>query len=192
MVKRLKKTDVQDYTEAYQKVLFWFFSFPTREIGLSDLSEAVGIAKTTAHKIVTTLVNEQFLKLEIIGRIWRISCNQDHIYNFSKKISYNLMMVYESGVLQEVHQRVPNPKVVALFGSYRKGDDTEKSDIDIAVEVIGDQELKIESIGILSAFGYRRDISVNLHLFSRDHIDINLFSNVANGIVLDGFLEVKP
>jgi len=192
MIKRLKKAEVQGFTEASQKVLFWFFSFPTREIGLSDLSEAVGIAKTTAHKIVTTLVNEQFLKLEIIGRIWRISCNQDHIYNFSKKISYNLMMVYESGVLQEVHQRVPNPKVVALFGSYRKGDDTEKSDIDIAVEVIGDQELKIESIGILSAFGYRRDISVNLHLFSRDHIDINLFSNVANGIVLDGFLEVKP
>ena len=79
-----------------------------------------------------------------------------------------------------------------IFGSYAKGEDIEKSDIDIAVEVIGDQELKIESIGILSAFGYRRDISVNLHLFSRDHIDINLFSNVANGIVLDGFLEVKP
>src|SRR3989344_5506695 len=191
MVKRLKKTDVQDYTEAYQKVLFWFFSFPAREIGLSDLSEAVGIAKSTANKIVTALVNEQFLKLEFIGRVWRISCNQDHIYNYSKKISYNLMMAYESGIIQEIHRRVPNLKAVILFGSYRKGDDTEKSDIDIAVEIAGDQEIKIEPLGILQTFGYRKDVQVNLHIFSRNKIDINLFSNIANGIILEGFLEVR-
>ncbi|HLD78988.1 MAG TPA: nucleotidyltransferase domain-containing protein [Candidatus Nanoarchaeia archaeon] len=192
MVKKIKKTDVKEFKEAYQKVLFWFFSFPTREIGLSDLSETVGIAKSTANKIVTTLVNEQFLNLEFIGRVWRISCKQDHIYNFSKKISYNLMMVYESGILQEIHRRIPNLKAVILFGSYRKGDDTEKSDIDIAVEVAGDQEIKIESLGILQTFGYRKDVQVNLHIFSRNKIDINLFSNIANGILLEGFLEVRP
>ena len=192
MVKKLKKTNVREFAEAYQKVLFWFFSFPTREIGLSDLSEAAGIAKSTANKIVTTLVNEQFLNLEFVGRVWRISCKQNHIYNFSKKISYNLMMVYESGILQEIHRRIPNPKAVILFGSYRKGDDTEKSDIDIAVEVVGDQEIKIELLGILPAFGYRKDVQVNLHTFSRNRIDINLFSNIANGIVLEGFFEVRP
>ena len=158
---------------------------------MSDLSEAVGIAKSTANKIVTALVNEQFLKLEFIGRVWRISCNQDHIYNYSKKISYNLMMAYESGIIQEIHRRVPNLKAVILFGSYRKGDDTEKSDIDIAVEIAGDQEIKIEPLGILQTFGYRKDVQVNLHIFSRNKIDINLFSNIANGIILEGFLEVR-
>ena len=101
-------------------------------------------------------------------------------------------MVYESGILQEIHRRIPNLKAVILFGSYRKGDDTEKSDIDIAVEVAGDQEIKIESLGILQTFGYRKDVQVNLHIFSRNKIDINLFSNIANGILLEGFLEVRP
>ena len=85
---------------------------------------------------------------------------------------------------------MPNAKAIVLFGSYRKGDDNEESDIDIAVEVI-DESRYIEDFGVIGKFGYRRGITVNLNVFSRDKINNNLFSNIANGIVLDGFLEVK-
>jgi hypothetical protein len=40
--------------------------------------------------------------------------------------------------------------------------------------------------------GYRKNVLVNLHLFTRNRVDLNLFANIANGIVLEGFLEARP
>jgi predicted nucleotidyltransferase len=161
-------------------------------MSLNDLAEELEIAKTTANIVVTRLVEEKFLNLAVLGKTWRITCNKEHIYNYSKKIAYNLNMVYESGILEEIHKIIPNSRTIILFGSYRKGDDTEKSDIDIAVEVLGDKEIEIVELGVLPQFGYRRNVPVNIHVFSRNKIDLNLFANISNGIVLEGFLEVRP
>ncbi len=192
MAKKLEKTKLIELNEAYQKTLLWFFSFPNTEMSLNDLSEQLKISKTTANRIVTQLVNENFLKVKVLGKIWRISCNQNHIYNYSRKISFNLNMVYSSGIIEKIHELIGNPRAIVLFGSYRKGDDTEKSDIDIAVEVLDNKEVRIEELGVIPQFGYRENVAVNLHIFSRNKIDLNLFANIANGIVLEGFLEASP
>lgn len=182
----------ENINEAYNKVLLWFFSYPNKEMSLNDLSEELRISKTTANKVVTKLTKENFLKREVLGRIWRITCNQTHIYNSSRKVAFNLMQIYESGIIKEIHKLVGSTRSIILFGSYRKGDDTEKSDIDIAVEVLGDEDLKIKQLGTIKKLAYRKNISVTLHVFSRNKIDLNLFANIANGIVLEGFLEVRP
>ena len=44
----------------------------------------------------------------------------------------------------------------------------------------------------LEKLGFRKNVKVNIHIFSRNKIDLNLFTNIANGIVLDGLLEVHP
>ena len=44
----------------------------------------------------------------------------------------------------------------------------------------------------LEKLGFRTNVKVNLHIFSRNKIDLNLFANIANGIILSGFLEVLP
>ena len=189
MAKNLKKTG--ELNGAYVKVMHWFFSYPNKETGLNELSEALGIAKTTAGRIVLQLAEEGFLKREVLGRIWRISCNQNHRYNFTRKIAYNLALVYESDILPKIHETMPNPRAVILFGSYRKGDDTEESDIDIAVEIIEGRDVKIRELCILHEFGYRKNVPVNLYIFSRKNVELNLFANIANGIVLEGFLEAR-
>ncbi len=181
----------EDYG-AYEKIINWFFSYPNKEMSLSDLSEVLKISKTTANRIVMQLIDEDFLKKEVLGRIWRISCNQNHPYFYTKKIGHNLNRVYGSDVLEKVHKLIPSSKAIVLFGSYRKGDDTEKSDIDIAVEVLGDENVQVRELGKIQKLGYRKNVTVNIHVFSRNKIDLNLFSNIANGIVLEGFLEVHP
>jgi len=192
MVKRLKETKDFEFNEGYQKILHWFFSFPNIEMSLNDLSHESKISKTTAKKAVNSLINEKFLLKQVLGKTWRISCDQNHNYNFSRKISYNLFTVYNSGIIEEIHSKIQNPRAIILFGSYRKGDDTEKSDIDIAVEVLDDKEVQIVELGVMPKFGLRSNVIVNLYIFSRNKIDLNLFANIANGIVLEGFLEVKP
>ncbi|MEA3379184.1 MAG: nucleotidyltransferase domain-containing protein [Nanoarchaeota archaeon] len=192
MEKKLAKMKRIELNEASYKIQRWFFSYPDKEFGLNNLAEALKISKTTANRTIHHLVDEGFLNLEIIGKLWRITCNQNHIYNYSRKISYNLSMIYESIILKAIHEIIPNPMAIILFGSYRKGDDNENSDIDIAVEVLGNKGLRIENLGIFPEFGFRKNVQVTLHIFSRKKIDLNLFANIANGIVLEGLLEIKP
>lgn len=186
-----KKSMVQ-IDDAYRKVMYWFFANPTREISLNDLTKQVNISKTTANKVASQLEQEGFLNIEVLGKVWRISCNQQHIFNTLRKISYNLELIYESGIIQEVLKVIPHPRSIILFGSYRKGDDIETSDIDIAVETLDNKEVKIVSIGVIPQLGYRQKVKVNLLKFSRNKIDVNLFANLVNGIVLYGFFEAKP
>lgn len=175
----------------YQKVMELFFSFPEKEFGLNKIVKILKISKTTANKVINTLINEKFINRKIIGKNWVLLNNTEHIYNKTKKIICNLDLLHSSKILEEIENKFPGYKCIILFGSYRKGDDTEKSDIDIAVEVYGKKNLEIEEFKILKKLGYRKGVLVNIHLFSREKVNENLFSNIANGIVLKGFLEVK-
>ena len=186
------KAEMLELNQAHNQVLAWFFAYPTREIGLNDLSANLGISKTNAKKIVLGFVEAGFLRKEVLGKLWRISCNQSHPFNYTKKIGFNLMMIYDSSIIQAIHELMPNPRSITLFGSYRKGDDNEKSDIDIAVEVVDNQDVRLVKLGTIPQLGYRRNVPVNLYIFSREKVDLNLFANIANGIVLEGFLEVRP
>lgn len=194
-MKNIEKIQLAELNEAYNKIILWFFSYPSTAVSLSDLSKNLSISKKTTSRIVSELIKEEFLIKEELGRMWRITCNQKHQYNQTRKISYNLSLVYqllyEGKVIDEIYKISGNPKAIILFGSYRKGDDNEKSDIDLAVEIIGNKALEIINLGNVKGLGYRKNVPVNLYIFSRDKVDLNLFSNIANGIVLEGFLEVK-
>ncbi|MBI4454088.1 nucleotidyltransferase domain-containing protein [Candidatus Woesearchaeota archaeon] len=178
--------------DAYTKIQNYFFDYPTKELSLNDMCSAVKISKTNANIYVEKLIKEGFLKRQIIGKLWRISCNQKHYYNHTRKVLYHLGLIFEAKIIEAVYEAIPNARTIVLFGSYRKGDDTEKSDIDIAVEIIGGNELKIIELDVIHQLGYKQNVCVNLHIFSRNNINLNLFANIANGIVLEGFLEVKP
>lgn len=187
----LKKVEQLELNQGVLSVLYWFFAYPEVKITLTELSKELGISKKTASIVVTNLAKENFLIVEQIGKSWRIYCNTQHPYNQIYKIGHNLSLVYSSGIIGEVYKLIGNPKTIILFGSYRKGDDIGISDLDIAVEVIGNEDLKIMNLGILPQLGFRKNVPVNLHVFSRNRIDSNLFANIANGIVLEGFLETR-
>ncbi len=175
----------------YLKVLYWFFDYPTLPISLSELSEKLEISKATAHRIVSELIKEGFLLKEVVGRTWRLTCNLKHFYNISRKIPYHLQLVYESGIIEKILEKFPDALAIVLFGSYRWGDDTHESDLDIAVELPEVEEIRQILLTRIN-IGFRKKVPVNLFVFSRDKVDLNLFANIANGIVLHGFLEVRP
>jgi len=176
--------------EAYQKILYWFYSFPNKSVGLNELVKELRISKSTANRTINKLVDEGLLEKEIIGKSWRLKLNQENFINKQRKISYNLSLIYESNIVDKINRKY-NPISIILFGSYRKGDDTDESDIDIAIEISGDKTQKIENFEEFKEFSYRKNVPINLHIFSRRNINNNLFSNISNGIILDGFLEVK-
>jgi len=192
MTKKLKNVPLSEVSESYSRVLFYFFSFPEQPIGLNDLSEHIGSSKTSTKLAVNLLIEQGLLKKEEVGKAWRISADPRNILIITKKIPYNLQLIYDSLIIDAVYNKIPNARAIILFGSYRWGTDNEKSDIDIAVEVLDNENLRIETLGLIKELGFRKNVTVNLHIFSRNKIDLNLFTNIANGILLDGLLEVHP
>lgn len=188
---QLKGHEQSTHERAYDKTLAWFYAYPDTDFTLNELMRDVGMAKTTAKTIVLGLEKIGFLTRQLLGKVWRLRANPQHEFFVTKKIPFNLQMVYESGILAWIATQFPGARAVVLFGSYRKGDDTEASDVDIAVELLDNKDLAITPV-IVKRLGYRNDVTMNVHSFSRNKIDLNVFASIANGIVLQGFLEVRP
>ena len=108
------------------------------------------------------------------------------------KIIHNLNFIYQSGLVEYLNEHFNNPKAIILFGSFRKGDDISTSDIDIAIEADEVKEYKTVTMKELIEFENLIKRKIQIHLFNRKNADVHVFNNIANGIVLMGFLEVKP
>ncbi len=127
-----------------------------------------------------------------MSKIWRIKANQQSPEFIKSKVIHNLNFIYQSGLVEFLNEQFNNPKAIILFGSFRKGDDISTSDIDIAIESDEVEEYKTVTTKELIEFENLISRKIQIHLFNRKSVDINVFNNIANGIVLMGFLEVKP
>lgn len=189
---KIKSAKPDQKERAYLKIIHWFFAFPNDEFSFNDICSQVKISKSIGKEVIDYLKNEGFLEVNKIANLLRIRANIEHKYFLGKKIAYNLEKVYESGVVEHIKERIPGSIAIVLWGSFRKGDDIKESDLDIAVEVLGNEEIKILESGTIPKFGYRDNVKVNIYVFTRNKVDINVFTNIANGILLDGLLEVRP
>lgn len=189
------------YSEtAIMRVLQVLFKHPDKEFSLSDLAQEAGVAKANIGAMLRKLHKAQLIEITQLTKIWRIKANRTN-WNFIKaKITYNIGLIYQSGIIEYLITKVPHVKAVVLFGSYRKGEDITSSDIDIALE--SDEEKSVRSIPLHDAlkgedkkrveeFERLFERKIQVHLFNRKAIDLNVFNTIANGIVLWGFLEVK-
>lgn len=174
-----------------QKILTVLFQYPEKEFSLSDLAKEARVAKPHIGKILHELEQWDMITITKLTKIWRIKANQQN-WNFTKsKIVYNLNFVYQSGLVEFLNEHFGNPKAIILFGTFRSGEDLSTSDIDIAIEVEGTEEYKTMSLRELMEFEKMIKRHIQLHIFNRKNVDVHVFNNIANGIVLAGFLEVK-
>jgi predicted nucleotidyltransferase len=195
-MKRLQETmkgrPPEDFTAAYIRIQRWFFAYPEKEFSFNDICKGTDTAKTTGKKVITELENMQIIKRTVTGQLWRLQANRESPAFRRMKIVNNLDMLYATNVIDFILKNYPQARTIVLFGSFRKGDDISPSDIDIAVEIPGTTQLRVEQAGVIDRFGYRENVKVSLHIFARNTVDPNVFANIANGIVIYGFLEVKP
>ena len=104
---------------------------------------------------------------------------------------YNLNFIFQSGLVEFLLDYFNNPKSIILFGSFRNGEDLSTSDMDIAIESDEEKEYKAVRLRELENFENAIQRKIHIHLFNRKNIDPQVFNNIANGIKLFGFLEVK-
>lgn len=180
------------FETARQKILEIFFKFPEKEFSLSELAKLAGVAKANIGKILDDFYKSDIIEITKLSKIWRIKANQNNWHFVKSKIFYNLNFIYQSGLVEFLIESFNNPKSITLFGSFRKGEDISSSDIDIAIE--SDDFKDYEVVGLVYLIAFEKEIGrkIQIHKFNRKNVDINVFNNIANGVVLFGFLEVKP
>jgi len=176
---------------AKNKIIEVLFRYPEKEFSLSDLAREAKVAKANISKILEEFQEAELISIEKLSKIWRIKANQTNWLYVRSKIVYNLSFVYKSGLVEFLVDYFKNPKAIVLFGSFRKGEDLSNSDIDIAIELYDAKEYHIMGLRELVEFEQIIGRRIQIHLFSRENIDTGIFNNIANGILLWGFLEVK-
>ena len=176
-------------TLSEQKILEVLFRWPEKEFSLTDLAKEARVAKVHAARIVNKLCKLYVIKVEKLSKIWRISANRD-LFFIRKKMLNNLnLLFFGTDIVEFLNEHFKNPKAIVLFGSFRTGEDISTSDIDIAIET-DTKEYNIIRLNELADMEKFLGRKIQLHLFDRKIIDVHVFNNIANGIVLSGFLEV--
>lgn len=178
---------------ARNRILEVLFKFPEKEFSLSDLAKEARVAKANIGEILDEFQNMDFIKITKLSKIWRITANRENWHFLRNKIVYNLNFVYQSGLVEFLNEAYNNPKSIILFGSFRNGEDISSSDIDIAIERDEFEEYEVIRLVDREIIGFEKEIgrTIRIHQFNRKNVDINVFNNIANGIILSGFLEVK-
>lgn len=176
---------------SFQRVLEVLFRYPEKEFSLSDMAKEARVAKPHIGAILSRLERLGFITITKLTKIWRIKANQQSENFIKSKVVYNLNFIYQSGLIGFLNEHFRNPKAIILFGSFRSGEDFSTSDIDIAIETDEVKEYKTVRLETLIDFERTIGRKIQIHLFSREDIDAHVFNNLANGIVLAGFLEVK-
>jgi len=115
---------------------------------------------------------------------WSIELNRENRRVIQLKMIDNLKQIYDSGLADFLEKEFAGATII-LFGSYSKGEDTIRSDIDIAI--IGRKEKEVKLIDFEKIL--ERKIFINFYRTIKE-IHKNLKENIFSGIVLYGGVEL--
>ena len=149
-----------------------------------DISKILKVSPTAVAKSLKKLENHNLIKIEKVKIINFVSFNRDEPKAIELKRAENLKNIYLSNLLDYLEEELAGGTII-LFGSYSRGEDTNTSDMDIAVIGRKDKLLKLKEYEKY----LNREININFYN-SWKEIHNNLRDNILNGIILQGSVEL--
>ena len=171
------------FTVLQMELLRYLYIHAAELYNARNLAKALGVSSTAVIKAVPTLAKEGLIILKKEAGRLSIELNRDNPVVIYLKRAENLKLLYESGVVQFLHDALPGTTII-LFGSYAFGDDVYASDIDLAV--IGAKEKQLD----MAKYEKIMEKKINLNYYPSFNIDKHLRNNILNGIVLKGSIDL--
>ena len=171
------------FTKLDNEIMEFLFRNPTTSFMGKEIANKVKVSQTAVAKSINRLS-----KIGLVTREKRIllsiKLNRDDKDLFNLKRIYNLKNIYSSRLLEKLSKDLPGSTII-LFGSYSTGEDTEESDIDLAI--IGYKERKID----LAKFESKLQRKIQIHYFDDlKKLDKNLRESIIDGITLKGAIII--
>ena len=150
------------------------------------LAISLGVSQPAIAKSLPSLEKKEYVHVAKDRKSKRLSIelNRENPLVIGLKRADNIRQLYESGLAEFLREKFPS-RTVIVFGSFAKGEDAQKSDVDIAV--IG---AKAGTLG-LDAFekALGKEIRINFYRSFKE-ISEELKSNILGGILLSGWVEL--
>ncbi|MBU0457379.1 MAG: nucleotidyltransferase domain-containing protein [Nanoarchaeota archaeon] len=163
--------------EKLDKILELFYEKPNVSLTIRAIAKETRIPKSTVQKYIKAIKKKNLITKDnkaSTSLLFRI-----------KKVNFYTEKIIESGVIEYLIEKL-NPSCIILFGSIRKGDSINESDIDLFIESPVKKELKL--------IQFEKKIKHKIELFVYNDINKlqpHLFNNVINGIKLYGSFSLK-
>jgi predicted nucleotidyltransferase len=141
--------------------------------------------KLNPNTVLTRLREYERLKLLNLKKtrvITEVRVNRESVMFSNAKRIWNLNAVLSSGIVDFINEEYNAPEAIILFGSFSRGEDLPRSDIDIAV--VTSKNIRITSERFEKLLKHPIQV-VEVHKPKKE-----LLTNLANGIVLKGYLEL--
>lgn len=165
------------------EVMKLFFDSPEKKFHVRQISRLTRLSPAGVSKIVARLKKAGLLSSENNGIVENVFANKGERF-LRLKICYNIMAIQESGLVTFLRNEYEEPEAIALFGSFAAGEDTSKSDIDLAVVTGKSRKLDLKK------FESKLGKKVNFYEVSVKDCSKEFLNNLANGIVLYGYLKL--
>jgi len=175
------------FTRLQNEILRFLTIKSSSSLTKRGIARALKVSPTAIAKALPLLEKEKLVTSEKSKdmNLSSIKFNRDNQKAIDFKKIENLKLIYKSELINYLEESFPGTTII-LFGSYSRGEDTEKSDIDIAI--IGTNEKEFKYYKLFKSL-LEREISLNFYQ-SLDEIDKELKSNILNGIILKGAIEL--
>lgn len=179
-ISKLKLTTLQN------EILRLLFINVGNSLNAYQISKMLHVSQPAISKALPLLERNKLIniKRDKLSNRTSIDINKEnHEIIWLKRVD-NLKQIYESGLCQYFYNTFPQATII-LFGSYSFGEDTIKSDLDIAI--IGTNYKEIDFIKFEKIL--ERKIILNFYE-SFTKIENNLKNNILNGILLKGDINL--
>jgi len=176
----------QELTILQQKILHLLFVKSGVSLNQRAIAKQLNVSAPAVMKALPILKKKNLIHIEQDkeSKRWSIELNRDNQKVTQMKRVANLEQIYNSDLIKFLEEKFAGATII-LFGSYSRGEDTNNSDIDIAI--IGRKAKEVD----LTKFEkiLERKILINFY-DSFKEIHKNLKENICNGIVLSGGIEL--
>jgi predicted nucleotidyltransferase len=170
-----------------QSEIFRFLSENVgEEINQSLIAKNLNVSSTAVSKALIPLEKNLLvtIKKNKLFNLNTISLNRNNSESIEFKRVDNLKAIYESKILQYLEENFPGCDII-LFGSYSKGEDTSKSDIDLAIIKTKEKTLNLSKFEKF----LKKEIIINYYSSFKD-LNKELKESLCNGIILSGGIEL--
>ena len=171
-------------------ILKRFIREPEREFHIRELAKYTQKSPATIAKYLADYEKKEYLTHE--RRLNHLLYKADTANSAFKelKMGHNQRLLRTTGLIQHLVDTFNHPEAIILFGSFAKGEDGPKSDVDILIVTPAKKKVN------LALFEKKISRPIQLFVHSRDEIERmkiknkELLNNWINGRVIGGFWEL--
>lgn len=184
------KDKILFFRESTFKIAGLIFNHPNKSFHVRMLEKESGFSTTAVLSSAQELASYEIVKIEDTPITKNIKADLDSEAYRSYKLVFNLYRLKKYLFVDQLIGSY-SPETIVLFGSFAKGEDIEESDIDILIITSNKPKMQPSLISFLSNMEKNFNRKINIHVLPNlEKSSPEFRNNIANGIVLHGYLKV--